>query len=78
MKIVLCIYLFIYWTEPRLFFMLCKKDEKPGVRFDLTDKDRLTVWNKKKVIILIFFQWNYTFIHISEILDTLGLYRGFW
>lgn len=31
--------------------------KKPGVRFDLTDKDfgRTTVWNEKKLIILIFF-----------------------
>lgn len=46
-------YVFIYWSEPCLFFM----EKKPGVRFDLTDKDfgRTTVWNEKKLIILIFF-----------------------
>lgn len=46
MKIVLCIYLLIELIV--CFSCFAKKDEKPGVRFDLTDKDRLTVWNKKK------------------------------
>lgn len=47
MKIVLCIYLLIELNHV-CFSCFAKKDEKPGVRFDLTDKDRLTVWNKKK------------------------------